>query len=538
MKKRIFALILAATMTLGMSMTAFAAKNYTLVDTVTTRAEARADQEHELTVKGSSEHSLAVYQIFDMTVYNNAEVVVNGWGSGIDTDGQSALATLLNTENDAAKVAEAFKVTDSQTAEEIDNFIKTASKYLGTSNTDLTKLSSGYYLLADTVNAGTDDAKTVYSLQLVLDDTTVETKIDAVKIDKTVDDVNDSDVNDADEQDGQESADYDIGDYVPFTLTGTISDDFNNTDTKGKPLAYPYAFIDKFEDGGALELDADSIEVYVDGVLLEKYTDTVKKFTYDVTATDEYTFKVSIADLHSVEGVTSSSTIEVKFQAKLTENAKVGADGNKNDAKIVYGNGGETQWDTVKVYTYGIKFTKVDENGANLTGAEFKLYKYYTTEQNITDTLDSKYYEALSKEHYDAVTSESFVAQYYFAGDLDKADNGYDFSIDGLDAGYYVLVESTVPDGYNEMTAIEFEIDATHDENTLDLSSTLSGFSTETDTDNKATGYVSGKIENRKGTILPSTGGIGTTIFYVIGGLLVVGAGVVLFTRKKMSIEE
>lgn len=100
------------------------------------------------------------------------------------------------------------------------------------------------------------------------------------------------------------------------------------------------------------------------------------------------------------------------------------------------------------------------------------------------------------------------------------------FDIVGLDVGTYTLEETIVPDGYNKCDNITIEIEATHAENTSQTSADL----TLTKKQN-----INNTVVNESGAILPSTGGIGTTIFYIIGAILVIGAGVVLVTRRRMS---
>ena len=113
--------------------------------------------------------------------------------------------------------------------------------------------------------------------------------------------------------------------------------------------------------------------------------------------------------------------------------------------------------------------------------------------------------------------------------------SGNTHTLEGLDAGEYVIVETTIPNGYNSYKSKVFTITATHDKLSDDpqLLTLVGGDPfTETDLPNAT---VSGDIINEKGASLPSTGGIGTTIFYVLGAVLVVGAGIVLVTRRRMS---
>ena len=152
---------------------------------------------------------------------------------------------------------------------------------------------------------------------------------------------------------------------------------------------------------------------------------------------------------------------------------------------------------------------KVDGEGAPLTGAEFTLEKY-------------------NKEtgEWEAITAV-------------KNDEGTTFTFSGLDDGKYRLTETKTPAGYNSIAPIEFTITAEHDVLADDPALTsLSGNATTgeiTFTSSTAEGSLSTNVVNKAGSTLPETGGIGTTIFYVLGAVLVVGAGVVLVIKKRMG---
>lgn len=184
---------------------------------------------------------------------------------------------------------------------------------------------------------------------------------------------------------------------------------------------------------------------------------------------------------------------------------------------------GKTPEDTVIVFTYQTIFNKVDENGNPLKGAEFTLEKY-------------------NGENWEAIT-------------VVKNTEGTTFTFKGLDDGRYRLTETTTPAGYNSIDPIYFVIKATHDEEAKEPKLTTMTV-VRTDEDGKElideetkvpinlgtvileNGSVTAAIENRKGSTLPSTGGMGTTLFYIIGGVLVVGAAVLLIVKRRMSVEK
>lgn len=186
---------------------------------------------------------------------------------------------------------------------------------------------------------------------------------------------------------------------------------------------------------------------------------------------------------------------------------------NTNETKLVYGEGSETTWDKTETFTYQFDLVKTKTDKTVLDGAEFKLYDAKTggNEIALIDESNGVYRVATAAEK----AAEGFVSATIKAGKV---------TIKGLDSGTYYLEETKAPAGYNVLAErVEVKIDHAN------LTATVEG-----DT------YVSGGVQviNQTGAELPSTGGIGTTIFYVVGGLLVVAAGVLLVTRKRMSKSE
>lgn len=241
--------------------------------------------------------------------------------------------------------------------------------------------------------------------------------------------------------------------------------------------------------------------------------------------TDGCTFEVRFVNLKDIASVKAGSIISVEYTSTLDTDATVGSAGNKNTSHVTYtnnpndeqaGENGKTPDDVVIVFTYKTIVNKVTKNpnydptveGSEeyipLKGAGFTLYK-----KNASGT-------------YEAVGSEL------------KGEDMTTFTWSGLDDGDYKLVETTTPSGYNTIPDIEFTITATHDVSSDNPKLTsLSGGDKFTGV--ISTGVVSANIENQSGAQLPSTGGIGTTIFYVLGSVLVIGAVVLLVTKKRMS---
>lgn len=391
-----------------------------------------------------------------------------------------------------------------------------------TENDKFTGVEQGYYLIIETTTGGTAG-----EISLVMLDTagekeiTIETKEGQPTLEKKVQDKNDS----TGGSNWQDTADYDIGDDVPFMLTGTVSNKYDHYDT------YAYTFHDKMSAGLTFN---DDVVVQIDG-------HTVPVGSYTVVTEgleDGCTFEVRFADLKTVvaEGgykAAANSKITVEFTAKLNENAKTGNPGNPNEAYLEYSNNpygnetGKTPEDKVVVFTFKLVADKVDGDGKELAGAGFTLYKKYAGKNDAGEVT----YEWLPVgNEITGVTTFTFT---------------------GLDAGEYKLVETTVPAGYNKADDLVFEVVATYKqaddaEAPLTLESlevrkedgTVISGEGEVFTTNIAEGSVSTVVENLSGTKLPSTGGIGTTIFYIVGGLLMVGAVVLLVTRKRMTAYE
>lgn len=204
------------------------------------------------------------------------------------------------------------------------------------------------------------------------------------------------------------------------------------------------------------------------------------------------------------------NTITITYTATINQNALT-IDNAKNTASLDYGNNTETNSTEVEppvIHTAKITVTKVDNKNQPLAGAGF-----------ILKNADGKYYNKAND-----TGSITWVDNIDNATELTTTDaeNGNVVVFDGLGAGTYTLEEKTVPDGYNKA------------ENDTNMTVTIAN----TDlTENIGTVEKPVTVTNNAGAVLPSTGGIGTTIFYVLGGVLIVAAVVLLVTRKRMREE-
>ena len=509
--KKLASLLLALVMVLSLAVTAFA-------DEPTT---------YSITINNSTAgHTYEAYQIFtgDLATNEAGNKVLSNivWGSGVSEAGQTALG-------DAAAKAETLKTEADAKA-----FAKAVAPYLttaaGSANTVtdgkyvISGLAAGYYLVKDQDGSltGDNDSYTEYIIQVV-GNVTATPKSDVPEVQKKVKDINDS--TDTTKTDWQDSADYDIGDSIPFQLKATLADNVSSYTT------YKVVFHDTLSKGLTYNNDA---KVYIDGTETNGFT-----VTATVNADGITTLTVSCDDVKAL-GAGNSSVITVEYTAKLNENAVLGSAGNPNEVYLEYSNNpnksengnnetGETPKDVVIVFTYKTIINKVDSENAPLTGAAFKLEKLIKGKDGAAGTW---------------TTVKEFT--------VDETTTSFTFS--GLDDGQYKLTETKTPAGYNTIDPIYFVIEATHDE-TADAPTlkTLNAYLTDAN-GNKQTemkdgesvnidlgtvdltaGSITTTVVNKSGSELPSTGGIGTTIFYVLGSILVIGAAVLLVTKKRMS---
>ena len=343
---------------------------------------------------------------------------------------------------------------------------------------------------------------------------------------------------------------------VPFKLIGSIPD-MTAYET------YEYTFTDTISAG--LTLDMESFDVYVaqnknqDPVALG-WTE-IPAANYTLTQT-ENGFTLTIEDLKNFPYVTEEGRnyILVFYDAILNENADIGLDGNPNSVYLEFSNNpngeglGRTNEDTVIVFTYELDGTKVDgENHETLQDAEFVLLNSArTTAAAIVDGKVSGWVQVHSEAAAGDITRpesyEEWVERYGESNVIITSGTDGVFNISGLDDGTYYLREIKAPDGYNLLEDdLKIVITATTANGQTwngDAATALTGLNVTTQLgDEEAVAPVAGDttdgavaitVENNGGSTLPETGGIGTTIFYAAGALLVLCAGVLLFVKLRM----
>ena len=480
--KKILAVLASLIMVLAMGMTTFAAN---------------------ITIKGGANGSqYAAYKLLNVTDGGEGKYAYTLNDKYLDA---LQKVTGKTEERDIVNYISELTAEETRTfADAVYTEIKDVAPEAVTDTDKFENMEQGYYLIAE---KQTGDAQDTYSLVMLdtagKEDVEVTTKEDKPELEKKVKEKNDSTGAESDWQDG---ADYDIGDEVPFQLTGTVEKNYDNYNT------YYYAFHDTMSEG--LTFQKDSVKVSVDGTVLDSGYQIVTD-----GLTDGDTFEVRFTDLKEISSVKAGSKITVAYSAILNSNAIIGAEGNPNKAKLEYSNNpygdgtGETPEDKVVVFTYELEVNKVDKEGNALEGAGFTLYKY-------DDKLQA--YQAVGEEIFGVTT----------------------FNFSGQDAGLYKLVETTVPDGYNKADDTIFSIEAEYDTNADNPKLTklvirdedgnvISDGEDAVFTINLAKGTASTDVVNVSGTELPSTGGIGTKIFYSLGGVLMFGAATLIVVRKR-----
>lgn len=555
--KRLGAVLLAMAMAVSVLCTSALAEDTSNSITITTT---------------SSGHTYEAYQVFagstSAATDDKTSLGITGWGSGVKA---AELVTALTTESNAANSILRDKFTNilkkgnaasgvavdpdsadaaqnvaasikdfSDKGEEAKAFAKIVAAHLSetktssteTKNSDVTtgykidNLEAGYYLVKDednSIGANKEDAYTNYIMEVV-GAVTVKPKSAVSTVEKKI-------VENKAEKDATTAK---VGDVVNFELTGTLPS--NYADYK-EP--YVYEFHDILSKG--LTYNGD-VKVYVkndnEEVEITGYTVTSTNAATE-TPTDATTITVKfenlkadtvkVTDNNNSVTIDKNSKIIVKYSATLNENAVVGEAGNTNTVNLVYSNNpnntstGTTKDDKVTVYTFQLNVTKVDgtNNGTKLAGAKFKLYY---------ETDNTKYYV---KEVTDDNTIKSWTRTENEALELTTDNNG-NITVKGLKEGTYYLEETEAPAGYNKLTA-PVKVEIANDSTNIHRLDSVRADDT-VGTVAQAVGTIT--IANNKGSTLPSTGGMGTKLFYTIGGILMAGAAIVLVVRKRRSDAE
>ena len=480
-----------------------------------------AEATYTLTINNAN-GTYEAYQIFsgDLSEKEAGKKVLSNiqWGSGVDATKVVGVNAATKAESlTTADIAESF-AEDLVSNSKLSSVKATAPAKNGTAV--FTGLSAGYYLVK---NSSIDSGKTYTDFILeVVGNTTANHKGDVPDVEKKVEEKNDS--TGAATTWGA-TADYDVDDEINFELTGTLPESY------GRYANYKYVFHDTmtnmtYKDGSVKVYyvkDGNTNRVEISSGFASTWDNGAKKLT--VTFNDLKT---------AVSGLAHGDKIVVTYTATLDANAVVGGNGNPNKVKLEYSNNpngdgtGETPEKTVVVFTYKTIINKVtkgtDGNNVPLAGAEFTLSKFIASESG-SDTV------TVNGTEYHGTWNRGVTVTPTNTGNIANV-----FTFSGLDAGIYRLTETKTPEGYNTIDPVYFEIVATNNETKVtSMEGKAVNGSEISFTANETSGSLSADVINNAGTTLPSTGGMGTTVFYVVGGGLMAVAVVLLVTKKRME---
>ena len=497
--KRIIALLLTAVMTMTMSVTAFAAG-----PSCSLTVNVKDGQD----LKGQT---ISLYKLFDVT--ESGKALNKNYAYTVNTQYKATLASVLNiaeTSKDEEFAAAVTKIgTDNST--EVQNFAnvftatalknnlsatKTSKKFTDSATFyEFTNLTSGYYLVYVT------GGKQIQSSLVTVDESTktVNLKTEAPSITKKAD-----------------SDTVSIGQVVKYTVTGSVPD------TTGY-AEYVYKIHDTLSNGLDFVNDAKGTAVTGNtvnvSVAFKNATDaSAAPTTAKLDVENNRKMSLDLSEWVGANQTNKGKEFTVTYYAKVNKEAVVT---EKNSATLEYGNNpGDTTTtkpSEVKTPTYALDINKTKAGtDARLAGAKFKLYKDSTnSEANVVKV------EGTNGNYVVDPTSDNTVFESVASID----DKNYNLHVNGLAAGTYYLVETEAPAGFNKLTdpiKVNIAKSATGDVNDWTLSKN----------DDKEDDKII-DVENSTGSILPSTGGMGTIAFTVVAALLVLGVAVSFIHDRK-----
>ena len=557
---KVFALLLAVIMVLAMVAPVFAAN----------------ENPHTITLTFEKpDHTYAAYQIFSGDL-SQGKLTNIQWGSGVDGDAvltdlrahpvlgadfgadvttaEQVAMILTKYEDDGAKI-EAFGRIVAANLTENKAGTSTEAEENGLYKYAIDVTGDGYYIVMDAAEISNTDAATKYILQ-VLGDVQLSAKADVPVLEKKIDENGTKvDLNEVF-----------VGDKVSYVLTSDVPsmDGYNK---------YFFVINDTMSEGLTFNND---VVVKLNNETLTEGTDYLVEVTNNADGTTS--FQIIFKNFIQYKDQ-ATDPIEVTYSATLNEKAKIGETGNPNVANLTYSNNpnedgvgypdtpdkpgpedddviGETPEDEVITYTSGIKLVKVDTTGKVLTGAKFKIEGVsekvvIISKQIFVESEDGTFFRLTDGTYTEELANEqtkekyeSTSVKYEKVTVVDKTtektnivneawvdENGV-ITFEGLGEGTFTITEMEAPEGYNKLTKpiaiiIDFNENgspkwsATQNGNPMDLDGNIFIF----------------QVENKAGATLPTTGGMGTTIFYVAGAILVVAAVVLLITKKRVANE-
>lgn len=520
--KKLFAILLASVMVCALCVTAFAAP------------------------AGLSGHTYTAYQIFTGTQGDSADLAAIEWGSNISS---AAFLSALQSSTDfgasnpfaacatADDVASVLKDWSDNSANAkvfakiaLDNITGTGIAVVNGATT----LEAGYYLVVDT----TEDAE-VYNLallQLTKKGTfTIANKVDVPEVTKKVSDASALICTETAANHVHGKACYTwsdankvaIGDTVLFSISSAVP-------AAAADYDYYYFIIgDTLADG--LTYTTGSIAVTIGGASAVEGSDYSVKF-----GADGKTFELALHDAKTNAG----KTVDVLYAATLNETAVIGTAGNRNEVSVTFSSNPNFKYYGTKnpttPYTPGEDGAPEDSEKPGFPAPQDPGSTTDIPTDETPKDITLTYTTALKIYKVDQDSAPLSDVEFTLNGTASSTNVDGIVSFDGLNAGEYILTETGTPDGYNSIDPINFEITCELPATVADGTETCT-WTVDTDADieyNAASNAFEITVVNQKGSVLPETGGIGTTIFYVLGGLLAAGAIILLVVKKRMSEED
>lgn len=491
--KKLMAALLAVAMVCAMAIPAWA-------DGGATHNSSSADG--KITIKNAvNGQTYKIYRILDLQYNGTANsfryVKNTKWGTFVDTqtayltvDPTTGVVTWTNTDtaDNGTAIKELAKAAGKYVKDNTTSLADDGSKVAASSTVTFDNLPLGWYLVVSDL---TNDA--ICSIDTTAKEVTIKEKNGVPTVTKEVEYASGS---------WGEGNDGNVGDTVNFQTTIYVTD--------GNPTNY--VLHDKMSNG--LTFQTGTISVKKNDV---NFTDYTKE-----TPTDGCTFEIKF----NKDSLQPNDKVVVTYSATINSNAVVGTTGNDNETWLKYGDHGESTHGKTKTYTWKFDIFKyfTDKNSAkqHLDGVEFVLYR-----KNADDPAEYAKFDSNKLSGWTATEGDATKL---------KTNATSNVAVEGLDEGTYFLKEITTPDGFNGLTS-DVEVKITSSCNKLDdatytVEYKMANANAEdfTINDKKVV-----PIENKRGTTLPGTGGIGTTIFYVIGGGLMAAAAILLITKKRME---
>ena len=581
--KRLFAFLMAALLALPLyCTTALAADPPTHTFVVEKDLGTHTEWANKTNKDAANNPSYYDYKLFQMftgtiTTINNKKVLGNvEWGASVPATTQEYMYGFCELDGTSGKEKTAQKVADTLASRgdavfhQILDALKNSNNssytggtllteydpehkaltygdYLGTKGFGVTELPEGYYFVRnDLIPTDCNESYSDYIVFILGDDVKATPKSGNVPTTyKEVQDRNDTIPTATDLNKLDRIADHDIGDEISYKLTATLPSNFADYDK------YELTFLDNLCAGLTYNANA-KIHFGYNDTAGTAITLTSRNYGSVDGETDarfaggkhlEYTIPDLKDEAYESYKLQAGQPVTIEYTATLNSQAVVGVAGNPNEYTVRFSNNpsntdnkSTTPPNTAIVLTYKFVFNKYDDERRPLTGADFELYKF-VTDNNAQNGVWTK----VTELHTGTSASNPTKA---VSSNGETSNSVFTFS--GLDDGDYKLVETVTPAGYNTVKDMYFTVSAGHTikaDDSVDLS--LTGAKTTAHGESaditlapyNESGSLTGltaNVVNPSGSKLPETGGIGTTIFYIVGGTLMVVSAVAFVTKRRM----